>query len=36
MLKRSSEQASPPPGRPKAGEIPSGDRLWYSAGEGQT
>jgi hypothetical protein len=25
---------SPAPGRPKAGEIPSGDRPRYSAGEG--
>jgi hypothetical protein len=25
---------SPAPGRPKAGEIPSGDRLRYSATEG--
>lgn len=26
--------ASPAPGRPKAGSIPSGDRLRYSASEG--
>jgi hypothetical protein len=25
---------SPPPGRPKAGDIPSGDRPRYAAGEG--
>jgi hypothetical protein len=30
------ERASPAPGRPKAGEIPSGDRLRYSAGEGSS
>ncbi|TDP61615.1 hypothetical protein DES47_11132 [Roseateles toxinivorans] len=28
--------ASPTPGRPKAGEIPSGDRMRYAADEGQT
>lgn len=28
--------ASPAPGRPKAGEIPSGDRTRYPAGEGRT
>jgi hypothetical protein len=28
--------ASPAPGRPKAGETPSGDRMRYSADEGQT
>ncbi len=26
----------PPPGRPKAGAVPSGDRPRYSAGEGHT
>lgn len=31
-----TERASPSPGRPKAGEIPSGDRSWYSASEGLT
>jgi len=31
-----AEFASPPPGRPKAGEIPSGDRPAYSPGEGQS
>ncbi len=36
MQERVTERASPPPGRPKAGEIPSGDRLRYSVGEGQT
>ena len=29
-----AERASPAPGRPKAGEIPSGDRSWYAASEG--
>ena len=28
------ERASPAPGRPKAGEIPSGDRSRYAASEG--
>jgi hypothetical protein len=27
---------SPAPGRPKAGEIPSGDRRRYAAGEGSS
>jgi hypothetical protein len=35
-MKRSDAFASPAPGRPKAGEIPSGDRPAYSAGEGQS
>jgi len=30
------ERASPAPGRPKAGEIPSGDRLRYFASEGSS
>jgi hypothetical protein len=30
------EATSPAPGRPKAGEIPSGDRLAYSTNEGAT
>jgi hypothetical protein len=32
----SAEDASPAPGRPKPGEIPSGDRPRYPAGEGRT
>ena len=36
MHERMTEQASPAPGRPKAGEIPLGDRPRYSADEGQT
>ena len=32
----STDFASPAPGRPKAGEIPSGDRLRYSAGGGRS
>ncbi|MFM2057259.1 MAG: hypothetical protein RLY71_1644 [Pseudomonadota bacterium] len=32
----SNNTASPAPGRPKAGEIPSGDRMRYSADEGHT
>jgi hypothetical protein len=36
MSKRSQDTffASPAPGRPKAGEIPPGDRPLYSADEG--
>jgi hypothetical protein len=30
------EAASPAPGRPKAGEIPSGDRSRYAANEGSS
>jgi putative acyl-CoA dehydrogenase len=32
----SAGDASPPPGRPKAGEIPSGDRAGYTTPEGQS
>jgi hypothetical protein len=32
----SFETASPAPGRPKPGEIPSGDRVRYTAPEGQS
>jgi len=28
--------SSPAPGRPKAGEVPAGDRLRYSADEGSS
>ena len=31
-----NEAASPLPGRPKAGSIPSGDRARYAATEGPT
>ena len=34
MNQCASKPASPAPGRPKAGEIPSGDRLRYAADEG--
>ena len=36
MHERMTETVSPAPGRPEAGEIPSGDRLRYPADEGQT
>jgi len=36
MNRHASKPASPTPGRPKAGEIPSGDRLRYAADEGQS
>jgi hypothetical protein len=29
-------RSSPPPGRPKAGEVPKRDRPRYSADEGRT
>jgi hypothetical protein len=34
MRTRQSFFASPAPGRPKAGEVPSGDRPTYSSDEG--
>ncbi len=35
-ISREALAASPAPGRPKAGEIPSGDRVRYAAREGRT
>jgi hypothetical protein len=34
MTKNLNKAASPAPGRPKAGSIPSGDRPMYSSDEG--
>ncbi len=33
-MSNDTEWASPAPGRPKAGSIPSGDRAMYSSNEG--
>ena len=35
-MNNNTECASPAPGRPKAGGVPSGDRAMYSSNEGQS